>query len=51
LLFERVYDIIKKVFILKINTMRHSAEYDAFKEDAKKFAKAGRDIAKSGSKL
>ena len=31
--------------------MRHSAEYDAFKEDAKKFAKAGRDIAKSGSKL
>ena len=31
--------------------MKDSAEYDAFKEDAKKFAKAGRDIAKSGSKL
>ena len=31
--------------------MRHSAAYNAFKEDAKKLAKAGRDITKSGSKL
>ena len=58
MLFERVYDIIKKVFILNINTMRHSTEYDAFKteydalkEDVKKFAKAARGITKSGSKL
>jgi hypothetical protein len=31
--------------------MKDSAEYNALKEDVKTFAKAGRNITKSGAKL
>jgi hypothetical protein len=31
--------------------MKHSPEYDEFTKDAKKIAKAGLDITKSGAKL